>query len=901
MGFHLKHHRLWVLGASILSIFLLVGVSMAAVGDITISAPSGASPGAGFTSEIQADVGGMVLGSYAVTFTFNKDVLQITAVQGGSTVEFSGAPTYGDVAAANVSGQINIAAFQASFNSPKNLVSIFRIGFTVIGASGSSSTLSMNVNDLADPNFNSISHQVIPATVTVDATPAVTTDVVSSITGTTAASGGNVTSDGGSSVTARGVCWRTSTGPTIADGKTENGTGTGAFTSIMTGLTQGTTYYMRAYATSSVGTGYGSERIFVTLDLPIVSTTSVSEVTANSAKSGGSVTSDGGADVMARGGCWSTLENPTIADGKTSDGTGTGTFVSSITDLNPGTTYHVRAYATNSVGTRYGDDLIFTTVADKPTVATTAVSSVTHNSAQSGGNVTSNGGADVTERGVCWSTFLSPTIHDSKTSDGTGTGTFVSSITDLYPGTDYYVRAYATNSAGTSYGSELTFSTQAVEPTVATTTPSNITLGSAQSGGNVTDDGGADVTERGVCWSTVANPTTADDKTTDGNGTGVFISNIKNLSPGTAYHVRAYAVNSVGAGYGSDLSFTTQDLTTMNISYSWVKDDDILKSEIASFSVSQQSDGSYAGSFTDSEGISHEQNGTFFENNFFWTTTPATGTKANGKGAVLGMNINGRQDVAGSVEPVQMRMNPTVMTSPDLTGFWSMTFASYAWGWNDRNGPDSRTVDFYAEANGSPNQYEGTFEDGDGSTNTITLTVDGNKIGLKIQNSNSTFQAQGTGTLEPGDGSSEVMGTFVVKSLLTEEPDGRNLGKFFATFTHQPVGELLLGSPPPVVFSGDSFTIPLMMDVGATVLGSYSVKILFDPEVVNITEVTGGTTSEFSGAPTVNMNNVDGFVSIAAFQTADNSPTGVVHVADLTFDVVGLPGEMTEPRHWHAL
>ena len=76
-----------------------------------------------------------------------------------------------------------------------------------------------------------------------------------------------------------------------------------------------------------------------------------------------------------------------------------------------------------------------------------------------------------------------------------------------------------------------------------------------------------------------------------------------------------------------------------------------------------------------------------------------------------------------------------------------------------------------------------------------------------------------------------------------------------------------------------------MMDVGATVLGSYSVKILFDPEVLNITEVTGGTTAEFSGAPTVNMNNTDGFVSIAAFQTADNSPTGVVHVADLTFDV----------------
>ena len=176
---HLKRNCLWAMGAAILSIFLLAGLSIAAVGDITISAPSSASPGAGFTSEIQADVGGTVLGTYAVTFTFNKDVLQITTVQGGATAEFSGAPTYSGIAAANANGQINIAAFQASLNSPKNLVSIFRIGFTVIGAPGSSSTLSMNVNDLADPDFNPISHQVIPATLTVDATPAVTTGPVS--------------------------------------------------------------------------------------------------------------------------------------------------------------------------------------------------------------------------------------------------------------------------------------------------------------------------------------------------------------------------------------------------------------------------------------------------------------------------------------------------------------------------------------------------------------------------------------------------------------------------------------------------------------------------------------------------------------------------------------------------
>ncbi len=94
-----------------------------------------------------------------------------------------------------------------------------------------------------------------------------------------------------------------------------------------------------------------------------------------------------------------------------------------------------------------------------PTVMTTEISSITSNSASSGGNVTSDGGADVTAKGVCWSTTANPTTNDSKTTDGSGTGSFTSSMTGLSPGTTYHVRAYATNSAGTAYGSEETFTT----------------------------------------------------------------------------------------------------------------------------------------------------------------------------------------------------------------------------------------------------------------------------------------------------------------------------------------------------------------------------------------------------------------------------------------------------------
>ena len=94
-----------------------------------------------------------------------------------------------------------------------------------------------------------------------------------------------------------------------------------------------------------------------------------------------------------------------------------------------------------------------------PTVITTTVSAMTYKTAGSGGNITSEGGAAVTARGICWSTSANPTIVNSKTIDGKGTGTFTSTITGLSPQTNYYVRAYATNSLGTAYGDDVSFTT----------------------------------------------------------------------------------------------------------------------------------------------------------------------------------------------------------------------------------------------------------------------------------------------------------------------------------------------------------------------------------------------------------------------------------------------------------
>ncbi len=292
--------------------------------------------------------------------------------------------------------------------------------------------------------------------------------------------------------------------------------------------------------------------------LPTLTTTAVTNITINSATAGGSITKDGGADVTARGVCWGTDTNPTTSDSFTTDATGTGSFTSQLTNLNANTLYHVRAYATNSVGTAYGNDVIFTTSQVTLAVLTTAeITSISLTTAVSGGNITADGGGSVTARGICWATTANPDLTKSKTTEGTGTGVFVSNMTDLLPATLYHVRAYATNSAGTAYGNDLSFTTsEIVVPTLTTADITLITLTTAVSGGTITSDGGATISDKGVCWATTLNPVITDTKASSGTGTGTFVTNITGLTAGVTYHVRAYATNSAGTAYGNDIVFT---------------------------------------------------------------------------------------------------------------------------------------------------------------------------------------------------------------------------------------------------------------------------------------------------------------------------------------------------------
>ncbi|RYE18604.1 MAG: hypothetical protein EOP51_21640 [Sphingobacteriales bacterium] len=197
------------------------------------------------------------------------------------------------------------------------------------------------------------------------------------------------------------------------------------------------------------------------------------------------------------------------------------------------------------------------------TLNTIAATAITANTASVGGSISSDGGAPVSKRGVCWATHAGPTYGDSITTDGSGSGNFNSSLKGLYANTVYYVRAYAINAMATAYGNEITFTTAKGTPAVVTSPITGSAPLTATSGGTVVSDGGAAVTERGVVYSKTSNPTIADTKVIAATpGTGEFTGILTPLLSETVYYVRAYATNSYGTSYGNEISFTASSSDT---------------------------------------------------------------------------------------------------------------------------------------------------------------------------------------------------------------------------------------------------------------------------------------------------------------------------------------------------
>jgi len=534
----------------------------------------------------------------------------------------------------------------------------------------------------------------------------------------------NVSSDGGASVTACGICWSTFPNPSISNNVYVSGKGTGMFFGQASNLTASTIYYIKSFATNSVGTSYSNEISVKTtsgseMGYPVLSTSNVTASTTH-ANTGGIISSQGEASVTARGICWNTSPDPTIANYTTACGSGLGIFSTSATNLSQGTTYYLRAYATNLAGTAYGNEICFTTTEVKigdafqggivayfykenddgyistmytgllaspsdmgttvwynnatyiatgqtqtglgdagfsntahisgiqgtgnyaanlclysslpqngfpwylpsrdelnifytnriaiggfstseywssseskissayyalcqnflgglqgadlksknysvraarkfaiapscPIVKTVAINAITSEGVTCTRNILSNGGSNVTASGICWSTssypppYPYPRTNENIISDGSGTGVFTSTLTNLVYGLTYYVRAFATNSKGTTYADQLVFTY--LYPIVVTT-PVTCSDNMIITGGNVTNDAGQTILDRGVCWS-FSNATPLDFwiKVSSGSGTGSYITTFN--AQNTAIYIRAYITTILGTSYGN--------------------------------------------------------------------------------------------------------------------------------------------------------------------------------------------------------------------------------------------------------------------------------------------------------------------------------------------------------------
>jgi uncharacterized protein (TIGR02145 family) len=293
---------------------------------------------------------------------------------------------------------------------------------------------------------------------------------------------------------------------------------------------------------------------------PELTTHQIEVVDAVTIVSGGNIIDDGGTEIFQKGICLSLDNTPTMQDFFTMDGSGNADFTS-ILSLEPNNTYYIRAYAINGAGIGYGDILSF--ILD-PLPFTEAIimdfGDITGDEAFMRGRVESN--QTITSRGACWSTSLNPTISDSKTLAGSGSGIFETTITGLSPGTRYYTRAYAATGSEVFYSSNYEFTTLGY-PQLITKEIINAGTFVISTGGDIISSG--IILNAGVCWSTNPSPTIADSKTEDQLVYTSFTSDPYGLLPNTTYYLRSYATNIVGTGYGNELVITMPDATVYDL------------------------------------------------------------------------------------------------------------------------------------------------------------------------------------------------------------------------------------------------------------------------------------------------------------------------------------------------
>jgi uncharacterized protein (TIGR02145 family) len=276
------------------------------------------------------------------------------------------------------------------------------------------------------------------------------------------------------------------------------------------------------------------------MTLPNLRTMDVINITSTSAICRSEILDNGGELISTRGICWNTSPNPSISNSHTTSNSGaTGTTYSDImTNLIPNCTYYVRAYATNLLGTNYGEERIFNTLCNDVNVTISGVTSINYGQSTT-----------LYASGAPYYLWNTGVTQDHITVNPTTTTTY--SVT----GSDSY---------GCTGTASVTVTVVSNPPTVTTNNVTTFTATTATCGGNVTNNGGATITERGVCWSTSTNPTLNDSYKAYGSGAGSFSFNISGLADNTTYYVKAYATYSGGTVYGDLKTFTTSSFTCGN-------------------------------------------------------------------------------------------------------------------------------------------------------------------------------------------------------------------------------------------------------------------------------------------------------------------------------------------------
>lgn len=370
--------------------------------------------------------------------------------------------------------------------------------------------------------------------------PTVTTQACTAVTGQTATGNGNITATGGANATQRGFCYMSGTSgdPTTANSKVyDNGSfGTGAFAKTISGLSPSSNYRVRAYAINAIGTSYGATVQLTTDNPPTVTTQAVTEILSTTAMGNGNITALGGETPTKRGFQYKSRVNAkdiTVATQEdpckitiTGHGYTTGDTVIifdvvGMIELN-GKTYEV---------TKVDDDSF--TLDDIDATEYT----------------------EYTSGGKC-DKWTGDTLNVEDTGEY-GTGAYTKGITDLSPGTTYYIRAYAYSTAGYGYGIWVYFITDKVAPTVTTQDPTNVLITSVTGNGNITALGGENATVRGFKYG-LTKTDTWDVHDEGSYGAGAFTKSItENLSANTIYWIQAYATNSIGTSYGDWVQFQT--------------------------------------------------------------------------------------------------------------------------------------------------------------------------------------------------------------------------------------------------------------------------------------------------------------------------------------------------------